>query len=98
MPATFRPACSVSKRRISRGQDYGLTPAELRLVAFLPTHLSLQEIAERLYLARPTVKTHVASIYDKLGVAGRSEAVGIVEQLRLGSAHTTFTTPDPDLN
>ena len=86
------------EERISRGQDYGLTPAELRLIAFLPTHLSLQEIAERLYLARPTVKTHVASIYDKLGVAGRSEAVAIIEQLRLGSAHTTFTTPDPDLN
>jgi LuxR family transcriptional regulator, maltose regulon positive regulatory protein len=84
--------------RISRGQDYGLTPAELRLLAFLPTHLSLQEIAERLYLARPTVKTHVASIYDKLGVAGRSEAAAIVEQLRLGSTHTTFTTSDPDLN
>ena len=84
------------EERISRGQDYGLTPAELRLVAFLPTHLSLQEIAERLYLARPTVKTHVASIYDKLGVAGRSEAVATVEQLRLGSAHTTFTTAGPE--
>ena len=45
--------------RIRRGQDYGLTPAELRLVAFLRTHLSLQDIADRLHLARPTVKTHV---------------------------------------
>ena len=71
--------------RIRRGQDYGLTPAELRLVAFLPTHLSLQEIADRLYLSRPTVKTHVASIYDKLGVPGRSEAVEIIEQPGLGS-------------
>ncbi|MGZ6576070.1 MAG: AAA family ATPase, partial [Solirubrobacteraceae bacterium] len=41
--------------RIRQGRDYGLTPAELRLVAFLPTHLSLREIADRLYLARPTV-------------------------------------------
>ena len=45
--------------RIRRGQGYGLTPAELRLVAFLRTHLSLQDIADRLHLARPTVKTHV---------------------------------------
>jgi hypothetical protein len=37
-------------------QDYGLTPAELRLVAFPPTQLSLQEIGDRLYLARPTAK------------------------------------------
>jgi LuxR family maltose regulon positive regulatory protein len=84
--------------RIRRGHDYGLTPAELRLIAFLPTHLSLQEIADRLYLARATVKTHVASIYDKLGVPSRSEAVEIIEQLGLGSTATTVAIPEPDLN
>jgi LuxR family maltose regulon positive regulatory protein len=72
------------EERIRRGQDYGLTSAELRVLGFLPTHLSLQEIADRLHLARPTVKTHVASIYDKLGVPGRSEAVELMEQLGLG--------------
>ncbi len=84
--------------RIRRGQDYGLTPAELRLVAFLPTHLSLQEIADRLSLSRYTVKTHVASIYDKLGVPGRSEAVEIIEQLGLRSIEGKVTIPDPDLD
>ena len=84
--------------RIRRGQDYGLTPAELRLVAFLPTHLSLQEIADRLYLSRYTVKTHVARIYDKLGVPGRSEAVEIIEQAGLGSTDAKVTIPDPDLD
>ena len=83
--------------RIRRGQDYGLTPAELRLLAFLPTHLSLQEIADRLYLARATVKTHVASIYQKLGVPGRSEAVEMIEQLGLGSPAAKVTIPAPDL-
>jgi LuxR family transcriptional regulator, maltose regulon positive regulatory protein len=86
------------ERRIRRGQDYGLTSAELRVVGFLATHLSLQEIADRLYLSRPTVKTHVASIYDKLGVPGRSEAVEIIEQLGLGSDDATVTIPDPDLD
>jgi LuxR family transcriptional regulator, maltose regulon positive regulatory protein len=80
--------------RVRRGQEYGLTPAELRLVAFLPTHLSLREIADRLYLARPTVKTHVASIYDKLGVPGRSAAVEIIEQFGLGSTAAKVTIPD----
>jgi DNA-binding CsgD family transcriptional regulator len=70
--------------RIRRGEDYGLTSAELRVLSFLPTHLSLQEIADRLYLSRATVKTHVASIYDKLGVAGRSETVDMIEQSGLG--------------
>ncbi len=84
--------------RIRRGQDFGLTPAELRLVAFLPTHLSLQEIADRLHLSRYTVKTQVASIYDKLGVPGRSEAVEIVEQAGLGSTEAKVTIQDPDLD
>ena len=70
--------------RIRSGQSFELTPAELRLVAFLSTHLSLQEIADRLYLSRATVKTHVASIYHKLGVPGRTEAVEIIEQIGLG--------------
>jgi len=84
--------------RISRGDDYGLTSAELRVLSFLPTHLSLQEIADRLYLARPTVKTHVASIYDKLGVPGRSQAVEIIERLGLGSTRVPATIPDPDVD
>ena len=74
--------------RIRKGQDYGLTPAELRLIAFLRTHLSLQDIADRLHLARPTVKTHVASIYVKLGVTGRSDAVEAIEQAGLESTET----------
>ena len=84
--------------RIRRGQDYGLTPAELRLVAFLRTHLSLQEIADRLQLARPTVKTHVASIYVKLGVTGRSDAVEVIEQAGLESTEAKVAIPDPDLD
>jgi LuxR family transcriptional regulator, maltose regulon positive regulatory protein len=84
--------------RIKRGQDYGLTSAELRVLSSLPTHLSLQEIADRLFLARPTVKTHVASIYDKLGVPGRSQAVEIIERLGLGSTVTTAAIPDSDLD
>ena len=84
--------------RIRRGQDYGLTPAELRLVAFLRTHLSLQDIADRLHLARPTVKTHVASIYVKLGVTSRSDAVEVIEQAGLESTETRVTMPVPELD
>ncbi len=80
--------------RIRRGKDYELTPAELRLIGFLPTHLSLQEIADRLHLSRPTVKTHVASIYHKLGVKSRSEAVEIVEQSGLGAIDGRLTIPE----
>ncbi len=84
------------EERIRRGKDYELTPAELRLIGFLPTHLSLQEIADRLHLSRPTVKTQVASIYHKLGVKSRSEAVELVEQSGLGAIDGRLTIPDPD--
>ena len=77
--------------RIRLGRDYELTTAELRLIHFLPTHLSLQEIADHLYLSRPTVKTHIASIYRKLGVDGRSQAVELINLLGLGSMKVMVT-------
>jgi LuxR family maltose regulon positive regulatory protein len=52
-----------------------LTAAELRLVPLLSTHLSLQEIADQLYLSRNTVKSQAISIYRKLGVSSRSDAI-----------------------
>ncbi|MGH1562179.1 AAA family ATPase [Mumia sp. DW29H23] len=52
-----------------------LTPAELRLLPYLQTHLTIGEIGERLFISRNTVRTEVASIYRKLGVSSRSEAV-----------------------
>jgi LuxR family transcriptional regulator, maltose regulon positive regulatory protein len=52
-----------------------LTPAERRVLEQLETHRTLKEIGEHLYISRATVKTHVSSIYAKLNVAGRNEAV-----------------------
>ena len=60
-----------------------LTAAELRLLPLLSTHLSLLEIGERLYLSRNTVKTQAISIYRKLGVSSRSEAMQRVRELGL---------------
>ena len=52
-----------------------LTPAELRLLHALPTHLSFREIAERQFVSPNTVKTQARSVYRKLGVSSRAEAV-----------------------
>jgi DNA-binding CsgD family transcriptional regulator len=60
-----------------------LTPAELRLLPLLATHLSFREIAERLYISHSTVKTEVASAYRKLGASSRSEAVEHAAELGL---------------
>jgi LuxR family maltose regulon positive regulatory protein len=58
-----------------------LTTAELRLLPLLPTHLSFREIAGQLYISPHTVKTQVTSIYRKLGVSSRSEAVELLAEL-----------------
>jgi len=52
-----------------------LSGAELGLLPYLQTHLTLAEIAERLYVSRHTVATHTKSIYRKFGVSSRGEAV-----------------------
>lgn len=53
----------------------GLTIAELRVLRFLPTHLSFREIGARLHVSNNTVKTQAHSIYFKLDAASRTEAV-----------------------
>jgi LuxR family maltose regulon positive regulatory protein len=60
-----------------------LTVAELRLLPLLTTHLTFREIAERLYVSRNTVKTQAISMYRKLGVSSRSEAIGRAVELGL---------------
>jgi DNA-binding CsgD family transcriptional regulator len=60
-----------------------LSPAELRLLPLLATHLSLREIGERLYISRSTVKTEAASAYRKLLASSRSEAVEHAAELGL---------------
>ena len=52
-----------------------LTPAELRLLPYLQTHLTFREIGRRLFVSRNTVSSEVGSIYRKLGVSSRSDAV-----------------------
>ena len=68
--------------RTARGAS-SLTAAELRIVPLLPTHLSMPEIGERLHISRHTVKSEVVSMYRKLGVSSRSEAVARIEELGL---------------
>jgi LuxR family maltose regulon positive regulatory protein len=52
-----------------------LTMAELRILRFLPTHLSFREIGGRLHVSTNTVKTQAHAVYRKLDVSSRSEAV-----------------------
>jgi LuxR family maltose regulon positive regulatory protein len=71
------------------GGTSGLTRAELRLLPLLSTHLSFREIGERLHVSRNTIKTQAISVYRKLGVSSRSEAVAVAEDIGLVEASET---------
>jgi LuxR family maltose regulon positive regulatory protein len=60
-----------------------LTTTEMRVLQYLPSHLTLQQIGEQLYVAPATVKTHVLAIYRKFGVQSRSDAVAHARALGL---------------
>jgi LuxR family maltose regulon positive regulatory protein len=56
-------------------QPVPMTAAELRILRYLPTHLSFREIAELTQVSANTVKTQANAVYRKFGVACRSDAV-----------------------
>jgi LuxR family maltose regulon positive regulatory protein len=51
------------------------TPKEREILRELPRHQSVGEIAAKQQLSPNTIKTHMRSIYQKLGVSGRADAV-----------------------
>ena len=59
-----------------------LTATEQRILELLPTSTYLQ-IAETRYVSRNTVKTHLRSIYQKLGATSRSQALQRAADLHL---------------
>jgi LuxR family maltose regulon positive regulatory protein len=63
-----------------------LSERERVILRYLPTTLSNREIAAELFVTINTVKTHLRSIYRKLDVARRREAVDRARDLRLLSS------------
>jgi LuxR family transcriptional regulator, maltose regulon positive regulatory protein len=55
--------------------DGQLTERELDVLRLLPTELSVSELGKLLYVSPSTIKSHVKSLYRKLGVSSRKEAV-----------------------
>jgi LuxR family maltose regulon positive regulatory protein len=66
-----------------------LSESEIRVLRYLPTHLSAPEIADELYVSPNTVKTHLRQLYAKLGTHRRAETVAHARTLGLlaPSAH-----------
>jgi LuxR family transcriptional regulator, maltose regulon positive regulatory protein len=68
--------------RVNRVLVEPLTAGEQRILQLLPTSTYTQ-IANSLYISRNTVKTHLRSIYQKLGATSRAEAVERAVELHL---------------
>jgi LuxR family maltose regulon positive regulatory protein len=66
-----------------RGPTEQLTDSETRVLRYLPTHLTVHEIANELFLSVNTVSTHKRHLYAKLGVHSRHEAVDRARALGL---------------
>ena len=66
--------------------------AELRVLAYLPTHLTFREIAERLFVSPHTVKSQAVAIYGKLGVSTRRGAIEEAVDVGLLEASAIWVT------
>lgn len=62
---------------------YRLSPAEIRVACSLAKGLTNQQIARELFLSKETVRTHLVSIFRKLGVRSRTQAAIVL--LRRGN-------------
>jgi LuxR family maltose regulon positive regulatory protein len=60
-----------------------LSERELQVLRLLTTQLSSTEIAQELFISANTVRSHVKSIYGKLNVHSRVDAVERAEELGL---------------
>jgi LuxR family transcriptional regulator, maltose regulon positive regulatory protein len=60
-----------------------LSDSEMRILRYLPTNLSLPEIANELYVSHNTIRTHVRNLYAKLGTHRRTDTVARARALGL---------------
>jgi LuxR family maltose regulon positive regulatory protein len=68
---------------LASADQVGLTDRERTVLGYLATRLSNREIASELYVSLNTLKTHLRSLYRKLGVESRAAAVERATDLEL---------------
>jgi DNA-binding CsgD family transcriptional regulator len=62
-----------------------LSPREQEVLDLLCQHWTAPEIADKLFVSPRTVESHIAHIYDKLGVTTRRDALAAVARQALAA-------------
>jgi len=75
------------------GEDAGLSPREVEILALVAQGLSNQEISEHLFLTINTLKSHIRGAYRKIGVSSRAQAVAWALQHGLAPPDGRLGTP-----
>lgn len=79
-------ATEAGVRRAESGADYRhgvLSPRESEVLRLVAEGLSNREIAGRLFVTERTVRSHLSSIFGKLGADNRTQAVALARQQSL---------------
>jgi LuxR family transcriptional regulator, maltose regulon positive regulatory protein len=77
----LRRAQSLASPSVGGDLIEPLTVRELEILSYLPSRLTNAELADHFYVSVNTIKTHMAHIYRKLGVANRNEAVSRAQKM-----------------
>lgn len=83
----FRSPVSNPSVGSLQGQQFplqdSLSERELEVLRLIAAGYNNRQIADQLFVARSTVKTHINNIYGKLGVSNREAAISCAQELRL---------------
>lgn len=64
-------------------REFEISDREYEVLNLIREGLTNQEIADRLFIALPTVKTHTSNLYSKLGVKNRTMAISKAAKLKI---------------
>lgn len=67
----------------SKIREFKLNNREYEILTYISKGYSNQEIADQLFLALPTIKTHISNLYFKLEVKSRTQAIHKAKYLNL---------------
>lgn len=79
-PGTFAADVAAACTAIVSGPAPLLSEREQAVLALLPSLLNAREIADEFTVSVNTIKSHIRSIYAKLGVSSRREAVRVAQE------------------